>query len=68
MSNMNNLARTHSTDRKPRASGSLVVRSQPKRVVDLSEALNEAVEDELLGAIADERAVGPFVKVALDDL
>ena len=65
---MNNPARTHSTDKNPRASGGLAGRSRAKRLVSLAEELNEAVEDELLNAIADERAAGPFVKVSLDDL
>lgn len=34
------------------------------RVDDLAEAL----EDERLNAIADERAAGPFIRVSLDDL
>ena len=31
-------------------------------------ALQEAIEDAQLNAIADERANGPFVRVSLDDL
>lgn len=39
-----------------------------KHVVVTAEALDESFEDAQLGAIADERANGPFVKVTLDDL
>lgn len=31
-------------------------------------AMNEALEDARLNAIADERSGGPFVQVSLDDL
>jgi len=31
-------------------------------------AMNEALEDERLNAIADERSGGPFVQVSLNDL
>lgn len=41
----------------------------PSRVKLVSkEALDEAIDDARLNAIADERAGGPFVKVNLSDL
>lgn len=71
---MNHVVRTHLAEKKPRASAGTVKRaaasalSQTKRVAGLSTELADSVEDEVLNAIADERAAGPFVKVSLSDL
>lgn len=71
---MTTLARIHTAQKVQRTSGAYVARSSmsgrfmAKHVVVTAEALDESFEDAQLGAIADERANGPFVKVTLDDL
>jgi hypothetical protein len=43
--------------------------AQKRKTVSVSrEALQVAIEDAQLNAIADERADGPFVRVSLDEL
>ncbi|SDW00031.1 hypothetical protein [Celeribacter indicus] len=49
----------------------LAMRAARRRIgvrVVSEEALEDALEDARLNAIADERAGGPFVSVSLDDL
>lgn len=51
-----------------RSGAAFAFQSRASFVVASREAIDEAVEDVKLNAIADERADGPFIRVSLDDL